>query len=74
MRQSIMMAFTPPQVDDDGKKALSEHSKEQSGEGSDTNGFARFDNLTLEVTSAVPEPSSAFLIGLAGLCLMRRRR
>ena len=44
------------------------------GEGSDTNGFARFDNLTLEVTSAVPEPSSAFLICLAGMGLLRRRR
>ena len=46
----------------------------QPGEGSDTNGFARFDNLTLEVTSAVPEPSSAFLICLAGMGLLRRRR
>ncbi len=45
-----------------------------TGEGSDTNGFARFDNLTLEVTSEVPEPSSAFLICLAGLGLVSRRR
>jgi hypothetical protein len=46
----------------------------QPGEGSDTNGFARFDNLTLEVTQAIPEPSSAFLICLAGISLMGRRR
>ena len=46
----------------------------QPGEGSDTNGFARFDNLTLEVTQAIPEPSSALLICLAGISLMGRRR
>ncbi|MDA7502397.1 PEP-CTERM sorting domain-containing protein [bacterium] len=58
----------------DAGKRLFLYFKGATGEGSDNNGFARFDNLTLEVTSAVPEPSSAFLIGLAGLCLMRRRR
>jgi len=46
----------------------------QPGEGSDTNGFARFDNLTLEVTKAIPEPSSALLICLAGIGLALRRR
>ncbi|MBT4798109.1 PEP-CTERM sorting domain-containing protein [Akkermansiaceae bacterium] len=58
----------------DAGKRLFLYFKGATGEGSDNNGFARFDNLTLEVTSAVPEPSSAFLISLAGLCLMRRRR
>jgi len=58
----------------DAGKRLFLYFKGATGEGSDNNGFARFDNLSLEVTSAVPEPSSAFLIGLAGLCLMRRRR
>lgn len=46
----------------------------QPGEGSDNNGFARFDNLTLEVTQAIPEPSAALLICLAGISLMGRRR
>ena len=46
----------------------------QPGEGSDTNGFARFDNLTLEVTQAIPEPSSVLLICLAGISVMGRRR
>mgnify|MGYP000084627571 FL=1 len=50
----------------DAGKRLFLYFKGATGEGSDNNGFARFDNLTLEVTSAVPEPSSAFLIGLAG--------
>ena len=58
----------------DAGKRLFLYFKGATGEGSDNNGFARFDNLTLEVTSAVPEPSSAFLISLAGLFLMRRRR
>ena len=58
----------------DAGKRLFLYFKGATGEGSDNNGFARFDNLSLEVTSAVPEPSSAFLISLAGHCLMRRRR
>jgi hypothetical protein len=59
---------------DDAGKRLFLTFQGQSGEGSDTNGFARFDNLTLEVTSAVPEPSSALLICLAGIGLVARRR
>jgi len=58
---------------DDGKKLFLTFQG-QSGEGSDTNGFARFDNLTLEVTQVIPEPSSALLICLAGISLMGRRR
>ena len=66
-------AFYTATTGDAGKK-LFLYFNGVSGEGSDNNGFARFDNLTLEVTTGVPEPSSAFLICLAGLCLMRRRR
>ena len=66
-------AFYTATSGDAGKRHFL-YFKGATGEGSDNNGFARFDNLTLEVTSAVPEPSSAFLISLAGLCLMRRRR
>ncbi|MCH1420482.1 MAG: PEP-CTERM sorting domain-containing protein [Akkermansiaceae bacterium] len=66
-------AFYTATSEDAGKR-LFLYFRGLSGEGSDTNGFARFDNLTLEVTSAVPEPSSAFLICLAGMGILRRRR
>jgi hypothetical protein len=66
-------AFFTASSEDAGKR-LFLYFQGLSGDGSDTNGFARLDNFTLEVTSAVPEPSSAFLICLAGMGILRRRR
>ena len=66
-------AFYTASSEDAGKR-LFLYFKGTNGEGSDNNGFARFDNLTLEVTQAIPEPSAALLICLAGMSLMGRRR
>ncbi|MGB0644581.1 MAG: PEP-CTERM sorting domain-containing protein [Akkermansiaceae bacterium] len=66
-------AFFTASSEDAGKR-LFLYFQGLSGDESDTNGFARLDNFTLEVTSAVPEPSSAFLICLAGMGILRRRR
>jgi hypothetical protein len=66
-------AFYTASSEDAGKR-LFLYFQGLSGEGSDNNGFARFDNLTFEVASAIPEPSSALLICLAGISLMGRRR